>query len=80
MYALLQAECFFFPNLLSYYTNPLKVVKEAKFLCLIFDSKLTYKKHIHYLKTSCRKALDILRVVGLTDWGSDRISSASTVL
>ena len=35
--------------------------------------KLAFKNHIQYLKTSCQKALDILRVVGHTDWGADRI-------
>ena len=65
---------FFFPdpNILLGKT-PIKVVKEAKFLGLIFDTKLTFKNHIQYLKTSCQKALDILRVVGHTDWGADRI-------
>ena len=60
------------PNILLGKT-PIKVVKEAKFLGLIFDTKLTLKNHIQYLKTSCQKALDILRVVGHTDWGADRI-------
>ena len=53
--------------------TPIKIVREAKFLCVIFDTKLTFKNHIQYLKTSCQKALDILRVVGRTDWGADRI-------
>ena len=53
--------------------TPIKVVKEAKFLGLIFDNKLTFKNHIQYLNTSCQKALDILRVVGHIDWGADRI-------
>ena len=60
------------PNILLGKT-PIKVVKEAKFLGLIFDTKLTFKNHIKYLKTSSQKALDILRVVGHTDWGADRI-------
>ena len=60
------------PNILLGKT-PIKVVKEAKFLGLIFDNKLTFKNHIQYLKTCCQKALDILRVVGHTDWGADRI-------
>ena len=60
------------PNMLLGKT-PIKVVKEAKFLGLIFDTKLTFKNHIKYLKTSCQKALDILRVVGHTGWGADRI-------
>ena len=60
------------PNILLGKT-PIKVVREAKFLGVIFDTKLTFKNHIEYLKTSCQKALDILRVVGHTDWGADRI-------
>ena len=51
----------------------IKVVKEAKFLGLTFDNKLTFNNHIQYLETSCQKALGILRVVGHTDWGADRI-------
>ena len=49
---------------------PIKVVKEVKFLGVIFDTKLTFKNH---LQSSCQKALDILRVVGHIDWGADRI-------
>ena len=60
------------PNILLGKT-PIKVVREAKFLGVIFDTKLTFNNHIQYLKTSCQKALDILRVVGHTDWGADRI-------
>ena len=57
------------PNILLGKT-PIK----AKFLGVIFDTKLTFKNHIQYLKNSCQKALDILRVVGHTDWGADRIA------
>ena len=60
------------PNLLLGKT-PIKVVKEAKFLGPIFDTKLTFKKHVQYLKSFCQKALDILRVVAHTDWGASRI-------
>ena len=52
---------------------PIKVVKEAKFLGLIFDTKLIFKNHVQYLKYSCQKALNIPRAVGHTDWGADRI-------
>ena len=51
--------------------NSLKVVQEAKFLGLIFDRRLNFLAHIQNLKQSCLKALDILRVVGHTDWGAD---------
>ena len=60
------------PNILLGKTS-LKVVKEAKFLGLISDTKLTFKNHVQYLKSSHQKALDILGVVGYTDWGDDRI-------
>ena len=60
------------PNILLGKT-PIKLVREAKFLDVIFVTKLTFKNHIQYLKSSCQKALDILRVVGHTDWGADRI-------
>ena len=53
-------------------SSPITVAKEAKFLGVIFDSKLSFLSHIKYLRTSCQKALDVLRVVGHTDWGSDR--------
>ena len=48
---------------------PLK--DEVKFLGLIFDHKLNFKAHVAYLKKKCQKALNILRVVGHTDWGAD---------
>ena len=42
-----------------------------KFLRLLFDKKLNFKAHVNYLKKKSRKALNILRVVGHTDWGVD---------
>ena len=65
---------FFYQTLTFFWEKtPIKVVREAKFLGVIFDAKLTFKNHIQYLKTSCQKALDILRVVGHTDWRADHI-------
>ena len=43
-----------------------------KFLGLIFYRKLDFKAHVKYLKEKCRKALNILRVVGHNDWGADK--------
>ena len=60
------------PNILLGKT-PIKVAKEAKFLGLIFDTELTFKNHVQYLKSSCQKALHILCVVGHIDWGADCI-------
>ena len=49
--------------------NPIKVVTEAKFLGVIFDRTLSYSSHVNYLKTNCLRAVDILKIVGHTDWG-----------
>ena len=48
------------------------VKDEVKYLGLVFDKKLDFKPHILYLKKKCQKALNILRVVGHTDWGADK--------
>ena len=50
----------------------IKVSPTAKFLGLTFDNKLTFIPHIRELRLCCQKALDILRVVGHTDWGADK--------
>jgi len=47
------------------------IVNEFKFLGLIFDKKLTFNKHIKYLKDKCVKALNLLRVVAHKDCGAD---------
>jgi len=44
------------------------VVKQTKFLGVIFDNKLTFLLHIRYLKEKCVKALNLLRVVAHTSW------------
>ena len=47
-------------------------VEETRFLGLIFDKKLTWVPHFKAIKTKCMKALEILRVLSHTTWGSDR--------
>jgi len=39
---------------------------------VIFDNKLTFLPHIHYLKEKCVKALNLLHVVAHTSWGADQ--------
>ena len=51
----------------------IKVADEANFLGLVFDRRLTFRAHVKYLKTVCDKALNVLRVVGHTDWGADKV-------
>ncbi|GFO12498.1 RNA-directed DNA polymerase from mobile element jockey [Plakobranchus ocellatus] len=45
---------------------------EATFLGVILDHKLSFANHVKYLKNKCLKVLNLLRVVGHTDWGADR--------
>ena len=47
-------------------------VENARFLGLIFDCRLTWVPHLRYLKTTCLKALSLLRVLAHTSWGADR--------
>ena len=48
------------------------VVKETKFLGVLFDQKLSFIPHLKALKTKCLKALDIMRVVANQEWGADK--------
>ena len=52
--------------------DPIQFVKEAKFLGLIWDTKLTFEPHIKYLKVRCQKALNVLKVLSRTEWGADQ--------
>ena len=52
--------------------DPIQFVKEAKFLGLIWDTKLTFEPHIKYLKARCQKSLNNLKVLPHTEWGADR--------
>ena len=51
--------------------DPIQFVKEAKFLGLIWDTKLTFEPHIKYLKARCQKSLNLLKVLYRTEWGAD---------
>ena len=46
--------------------------QEARFLGLIFDHRLTWVAHLKSLKSKCLDALNILKVLAHTSWGSDR--------
>ncbi|WP_179116290.1 ribonuclease H family protein, partial [Solemya velum gill symbiont] len=72
--------CMHFCKLRRFHPNPtlylssieIPVVKEFKFLGLVFDPQLSYLPHIKYLVTKCKRSLDILRVLASTQWGCDR--------
>ena len=55
--------------------DSINVVKETRFLGLIFDSKLSFLPHIRALRAKCLRALDVMKVLASTEWGAD-----STVL
>ena len=50
----------------------LRVKESTKFLGLWWDSHLSFKKHISVLKTQCKEALNLIRVVAHFKWGRDR--------
>ena len=50
----------------------LPLEESTKFLGLWWDSHLSFKKHINVLKTQCKEALNLIRVVAHLKWGGDR--------
>ncbi|GFR33746.1 reverse transcriptase domain-containing protein [Trichonephila clavata] len=64
-----------FPNPELFIVRSLiKVVKEFKFLGLIFDQSLRFHRNLKDLKIRSAKALNILKVLANTRWGADRTS------
>ena len=49
----------------------IKFVTQHKFLGLIWDPKLSFESHIEYLKKKCHKAMNIIKVLSYSNWGSD---------
>jgi len=52
--------------------NPIKVENKAKFLGLIFDSRLTWNDHIKYTVDKCNKRLNLMRAVAGNAWGASK--------
>ena len=50
--------------------HTLEIVKEIKFLGLIFDRNLTWQKHIQSLQTKCLKVINCMRVLTGTRCGA----------
>ena len=50
----------------------LPVEESTKFLGLWWDSHISFKKHISVLKTQCKDALNLIRVVAHLKWRGDR--------
>ena len=52
--------------------DPIQFVKEAKFLGLIWDTKLTFEPHIKYLIARCQNHWISSKVLSRTEWGADQ--------
>ena len=65
-----------FPLLPVLKLNDFKIplVKEVRFLGIIFDPKLSFIPHINMLKNKCKNILNLLKVVSHHDWGADRLT------
>ncbi|XP_042911389.1 uncharacterized protein [Parasteatoda tepidariorum] len=59
---------------ISIHNITIPVVPYTKFLGVIFDSKLTFRPHIVYLRKRCEQILNMLRVLSNTFWGADRLA------
>ena len=51
----------------------LKHVENYKYLGMFIDS-FTFRKHIQYLKASCSRGINLLKLLSNTTWGADRNS------
>ena len=60
------------PPTLSIRNTLLPVDESTKFLRLWWDSHLSFKKHISVLKTHCKEALNLIRMVAHLKWGGYR--------
>jgi len=50
----------------------IKLEQTAKFLGVIFDSRLKWKPHIDYIITKCKKRINIMRAVSGYTWGASK--------
>ena len=52
--------------------NVLKLSTSVKFLGLVFDTHLNWKRHVAYVKSKCHSAMNLIRKVAHTVWGAKR--------
>ena len=60
------------PPIVTIGNTLLPVEESTKFFGLWLDSHLSFKKHISVLKTQCKEALNLIRVVAHLKWGGDK--------
>ena len=54
--------------------HSVKVDNKAKFLGLVFDSKLNWNEHIKYIEEKCKKRFNLMRAVAGNTWGANKKS------
>jgi hypothetical protein len=54
--------------------SALKIEKSARFLGVVFDSKLTWKQHAEYVTQKCQKRINLMRAVSGTRYGAEEKS------
>ena len=54
--------------------------KEVKFLGLIFDSRLTWNKHIDYVAKRCTQRLNLMKCMSGQRWGANKQSLVHTYI
>ena len=59
-------------NVLKIKNSCIRVESEVKFLGLIFDSRLTWNDHVHYVVDKCKKRLNVIRAVAGNKWGASK--------
>jgi len=59
---------------LSINSTDIRIEQTAKFLGMIFDRRLTWKNHIEYVVTKCKKRLNLMRAVSGRCWGASQRS------
>ena len=52
--------------------NPVKVDRKAKFLGIVFDSRLTWNDRVNYVVEKCKKRLNLLRAISGNSWGAKK--------
>lgn len=62
----------FIPPDIHLYNKPIPYTETTKFLGLIWDTKLSWKPHVAYVKMKCNKVINFLRSVATHHWGADQ--------
>ena len=68
-----QSKIFFMEPDIKLNGTSIKVADEAKFTGLVFERRLAFRAHVKYLKSVCDRDFNVLRVVGHTDCGVDKV-------